>query len=168
MAKQVEVSGGPPHWVHLEKAGIATTQALMLVDVSNAATWPHAQGTHVVLEGLTISLRPDASFAGTIEVGFLANVDSANGNLHHLHQWDIKAASPDIHDELLSGLRVHCLAERVFGAVSTDETLFQTDVNLEGPDGLTTHPSGDGDLVLRITRTGGSVDLAVSVGYCTE
>jgi len=47
--------------------------------------------------------------------------------------------------------------------------LFQTDVNLGGPDdpATITYPSGDGDLVLLVDRTAGSVSVSVTIIYET-
>ncbi|KKM11737.1 hypothetical protein LCGC14_1720660 [marine sediment metagenome] len=50
-----------------------------------------------------------------------------------------------------------------------NSTLFQTDVNLGGPDdpSTTTYPSGNGDLVMLIEQTAGAVDVSVTMIYET-
>ncbi|MEE9410862.1 MAG: hypothetical protein V3V41_08040, partial [Candidatus Heimdallarchaeota archaeon] len=47
----------------------------------------------------------------------------------------------------------------------TDDVQFQTDVNLTA--GISTAPSGDGDLVLIVEFTAGAVDFSILVEYDT-
>lgn len=54
-----------------------------------------------------------------------------------------------------------------FGPTTADSTLFQTDVNLLGPDGNISFPSGAGDLVVIVERTAGAVDVSITLGYET-
>ena len=55
-----------------------------------------------------------------------------------------------------------------FGPTTANSTVFQTDVDLEGPDGNTSYPSGNGDLVMTITRAATSVAVGVTIGYFAE
>ncbi len=63
---------------------------------------------------------------------------------------------------------MHCDDAHHFGPTVTS-TVFQTDVDLIGPDGgVASHPSGNGDLVLLVI--GGDTDqvnISVTVGYET-
>ena len=54
-----------------------------------------------------------------------------------------------------------------FGPISANNALFQTDVNLFGPDGTVAFPSGDGDLVLLVDWTAGTINVSCSIDYET-
>ena len=44
-------------------------------------------------------------------------------------------------------------------------SVFQTDVNLDGPDGNNSFPSGNGDLVMLVEVSAGTVDVSITLGY---
>jgi len=54
-----------------------------------------------------------------------------------------------------------------FGPITANDTTWQTDVNLQGPDGNTSFPSGNGDMVMLITQTAGDISVSLTVGYRT-
>ena len=65
---------------------------------------------------------------------------------------------------------IHCKADSHFGPMLVDSVLFQTDVNLGGPDdpATITYPSGNGDLVMIVDGDGSNtVDVSITIGYET-
>ena len=57
---------------------------------------------------------------------------------------------------------------RFVGPVTENDTAFQTDVNLRStldPTGTAATPSGNGDMVMRVTDTAGTYTITVMVGY---
>jgi len=55
-----------------------------------------------------------------------------------------------------------------FGPTTANDATWQTDVDLTGPDGAVAYPSGDGDLVMKITRTASQTDVSVTILYTTQ
>lgn len=156
-------------FVHLDADGVAADTAFMLVDLSDTTNWPHGETDHLHVDTVDIMFNPDASFTGDIQLGFLVDVDADNGNLHVMHNWHFSLDRDTLMDHLSWIFIQHAAqAAHVFGPVIADSTLFQTDVNLQGPDGAVAYPSGDGDLVLRIARTAGVIDVGITVGYVSH
>ena len=58
-------------------------------------------------------------------------------------------------------------AAHFFGPIAANDTTWQTDVNLQGPSGATSFPSGNGDLVMLITRSAQDISVSITVGYRT-
>jgi len=152
--------------VHLDAIDVVLTQAFMLVDLSDTTNWPHSNTGHVDLLYLIISTDPTTTFTGDIDIGFLTNVDATDGDFNELFEihMEKKPEPKVIHiDYGFYGVQVQ--AAHVFGPVDANNTLFRTDVNLKGPDGATSYPSGAGDLVMLITRGAGDISVSVTVGY---
>lgn len=154
--------------VHLD-AEVAVETAYMLIDKSNTAVWPHTQSTgyHIVVEYLILEVDPDGSYAGEVKLGFLENVNATNGEFHQVIDIDLRKQSAVVLEVIDFGSHgLQLSTDTHFGPIFTS-TRFQTDVNLGGPDDPTTltYPSGDGDLVLWVTRTAGSVDVSITIGY---
>jgi len=156
-------------WVHFDADNIGADTACMLVDLSDNVNWPHTETGFVHLSYVKIMVNPDTNFTGDIKLGFLSAVDADNGDLnilHNIHMEQDKVTLVETIDVIRS--QIHCELAHWFGPTDADVALFQTDVNLLGPDGTTAFPSGDGDLVLRIEQTAGNVDVGVDIGYTTH
>ena len=149
-------------------AAIATTTAFMLVDLSDTTNWPHTNTDHIVIDYIILEAEPTTSFRGTIELGYLLNVDATNGDFVEVNGFDFTQKSDVLLEAVDFGSHgLHCTNNHHFGLTTANNTLFQTDVNLEGPDGNTSYPSGAGDLILFVTQTAGTVDVEVTIGYET-
>jgi hypothetical protein len=155
---------------HIDLQNIGTETGAMIIDLSDTTNWPHEDTGHIDLEFLNISINPATNYEGDIKVGFLSNVDATNGDLNVIFTWHLDRASLPIVDTLFFGQGGHMelQLERWFGPTESDETLWQTDTNLVGPDGNTSYPSGDGDFVVKIEQTAGAVDVGITVGYHGE
>lgn len=157
--------------VHLDAQAVEADTGFMLVDVSNTSAWKHEGTDHIDLEYVHINIDPDTNYRGDIYLGFLSNVDADNGDLNIIRTWHFGQGSDKIVDDMVWGQGGHfeCTLINHFGPIQANSALWQTDVNLVGPPGgAAAYPSGNGDLVLRIARTAGKVDLAITLGYLGE
>ncbi len=156
--------------VHFDVTGIITTTAYMLVDISNVAVWKHTNTDHIIIDHFLIEVDPNTQFTGEIKIGFLTNVDGDNGDFNQILDVDLAQKSDLIVEDLEFGSHgLHCQASTHFGPIIVNSTLFQTDVDLGGPDdpATLTYPSGDGDLAMIIERSAGTVDVSITMIYET-
>jgi len=154
------------HSIHLNAANIEVITGFMLVDLSDTDNWPHSDANgYVILRDIYLNVNPNSSFRGDVEVGFLTDVGATDGDFNSLHTWHFGQAANDILESLQFAGGLACKLESHFGPVSKDDTLWQNDLNLLGPDGNVSYPSGEGDVVMRITRTAGSVNAGIMVRY---
>lgn len=155
--------------VHLDAESIGAPEGFMLVDLSDTGNWPHTNTGHIILEWMTINVNPATAFRGDVEIGFLDNVDATNGDLRIIHDFHFDQQAAEfsmavMHDNHGLDLEI----SKWFGPTNANDVLWQTDVNLDGPDGANSYPSGDGDLVMSIVQTAGATDVGISIGYTTN
>jgi len=153
--------------IHADFLNIQTETAFMLVNLSDTTNWKHTNTGHIFVMYMHVSVDPDSSYLGNVECGFLTNVDGTDGDFNRFVEMDMHRKS----DVLISSFYFSdggfdCETDHHFGPITANSTLFQTDVNLTGPNASTT-PSGNGDLCLVIGRDAGTVDVAITVGYQT-
>lgn len=155
--------------VHLDAQSVNTQTAFMLIDISDTTNWPHTNTDHIILDHILIEVDPDSSYLGEIKIGFLTNVDATNGDFNQLLDIDMARQSQLLVEDLTFGGGFHCQSSTHFGPILANSVLFQTDVDLGGPDdsGTTTYPSGNGDLILLIERSAGTVDVSITIIYET-
>lgn len=170
VTSQYVVSGfSPTQSFHIDVQNIiAASTAFMLIDLSDTTNWKHTNTGHINLEYLAIEVDPDSSFAGEVKIGFLSSVNGTDGDFNQILDIDM-VRKADLLVEILNfgGHGFDCETTSHFGPVTANSVLFQTDVSLLGPDGGTSYPSGDGDLVMIISRTAGAVDVSMTAGYET-
>ena len=155
--------------VHLDAQNKGAEQAFMLIDISDIVNWPHTEVGHFNLEFISLNIDPATTFRGDVFFGFLSNVDDANGDLNILAGYHFaQAASPRVDVSLVTPFNhLEGNIANWFGPVMLNNTNFQNDVNLQGPDGATNYPSGDGDFVMLVARTAGTIDIGMTFGYKT-
>lgn len=140
----------------------------MVIDMSDGggANWKHPAGAgEIILKSTTINVNPAGGFMGDIELGFLSNVDSSNGDFTIVKAWHIERVTVEQINIFTEHSECNLSLARLFGPKTLNDVAFQTDVNLVGPNGGN-HPSGDGDLVLRVFDTDErGVDIGLSVCY---
>lgn len=144
--------------------------AYMLVDLSDTTTWPHTDTGVIVLEYVLIEIDPASNFTGDFKLGYLKNVDATNGDFDTIIDIDMQSKSDIFQETIDFGTHgLHCSDLNHFGPLTANSTLFQTDVNLGGPDdpSTLTYPSGDGDLVLLVTGNNNAVGISITLGYET-
>jgi hypothetical protein len=149
----------------------STLIAYQLIDISNAAIWPHTNTGEIVIEYIILQVSPDTNFTGEVKIGYLTNVDADNGDFNQILDIDMSRKSGLFHENMDFGTHgVHCTDEHHFGPKLINNTLFQTDTNLGGPDdpATLTYPSGDNDLVLIVDGDGtNTVAVSITIGYET-
>lgn len=154
--------------VHVDAQDVVATEGFMLIDLSSVTTWPHTNTGHIDILFILITTDPTSTFSGDVELGFLQNVDATNGDLHEILEFHMeKKPEPDAFFVNYGGFGIALETDHFFGPIEADDTTWQTDVAIQGPDGATTHFSGDGDLVMHITRTAGDISVSITVGYRT-
>ena len=154
--------------VHLDTLSVATQTAFMLIDLSDKTNWRHTNTGHINLEYIILEVDPDGDYLGEIKLGFLTNVDGNNGDFNQIIDIDMAKKSDLVIEIVDFGSHgFDCSTSQHFGPITANSELFQTDVNLEGPDGATSYPSGNGDLALLVERSNGEVDVSITIGYET-
>ncbi len=154
--------------VHLDAEDISATEGFMLVDLSDTTNWPHTNTGHIDVLFFIIATDPTGTFAGDVELGFLTNVDATNGDLNELFELHLgKQSDAEALAFNYGAFGVALETDHFFGPITANSTIWQTDVDLQGPDGNTSYPSGNGDLVMLITRTAGDISVSITIGYRT-
>jgi len=154
--------------VHID-VDVSTTTAFMIVDLSDTTNWPHSKTGHLDIAHLTINVDPAINFAGDIELGFLSDVNATNGDFHGIMEFHLdKKTDPFTYGLNFGAFGMDLELAHWFGPTDADSTLFQTDVDLAGPDGNTSFPSGNGDLVMIVTVAATSVAVGLTIGYFGE
>ncbi len=153
--------------IHLDAEDIATTTGFMLVDLSDTTNWPHTATGHIDLLFFAMTTDPSATFSGDVQVGFLSSVDATDGDLNEVFELHMeKKPDPKIVTiQYFFGIALE--AAHFFGPITANDTTWQTDVNLQGPSGASSFPSGNGDLVMLVTRTASDISVSITVGYRT-
>ena len=155
--------------VHLDTGAVAAQTAFMLIDISDTTNWKHTNTGHIHINHILIEVDPDASYLGEIKVGFLSVVGTTSGDFNQIIDFDMAKKSDLAIEDLNFGGGFNCEAATHFGPILADSTLFQTDVNLGGPDdpSTLTYPSGAGDLALLVEVAAGTVDVSITMVYET-
>ena len=156
-------------FIHIDAEDVATTTAFMLVDLSDTTNWPHTNTGHIDVVFISGNVDPDTTYAGDIEIGFLTNVDGSNGDFNGLFELHMdKKTAPSVFDLPIPFGGMSLETAHWFGPTTANSTLFQTDVDLAGPDGASDYPSGDGDLVMIVGQSTGEVSVGFTIGYVTK
>ncbi len=154
------------HSIHGDFQDISAQTAFMLIDLSDTTNWAHSKTGHINIEYFVLEIDPDSSYFGEVKLGYLTNVDGTDGDFNQIFDLDLRKKSDLIIESIDFGSHgFDCEANHHFGPISANDILFQTDLNLEGPDGNTSYPSGDGDLILLVELTAGTVDVSITLGY---
>jgi len=156
--------------IHIDVDQSATsTTGYMVVDLSDTTNWPHTATGHIDIAWIKINVNPTATFVGDIDIGFLTNVDGDNGDFNSIMEWHLDKKQDSINEFMNFGaFEVSLETAHWFGPTVANSTIFQTDVNLAGPDGATSYPSGAGDLVMLVTATTSDVAVGLTIGYRTH
>lgn len=168
---KVSIAHKPVFGVHLSVDAASGITGYMLIDLSDSGTWPHTNTDHIVIEQIIIqsSQTTSPAFVGDLEFGFLSNVDATNGDFNKIGNMHGDRATPlgsGNFDFSLYGMDLE--SSEWLLPIGLNDTTWQTDVNLLGPDGATTHPSGDGDFVVKLNSSAGTISFGITVLYTTE
>jgi len=160
--KQQSIEG---YSASLEAEAIAASTDYILIDLSDTTNFKHTNTGSILLSFMKLSLNPATTFRGDIEVGFLANVDGTNGDFHEIASWHMDQLSSRV-EQFFNAFPGVVTDATHLGPKYLNQAAFNTGSALASPAG--TSVSGNGDLALRITRTAGTIDIGVTVGYNTE
>jgi len=154
--------------VHID-VDISATQGFMIIDLSDTTNWPHTSTGHIDIAYILINVNPTATFAGDIELGFLTNVDATDGDFNGIYEIHMDKKQDSVNEMMNFGaFEMSLESAHWFGPISADDTNWQTDLNLQGPDGTTAFPAGNGDLVMLISVTTSEVAVGLTIGYRTH
>ena len=154
--------------VHVD-GDVSSTTGFMIIDLSDTTNWPHTATGHIDIVYIVVNVNPTATFEGDIQLGFLDNVDATNGDFNGIMEIHMDKKQDSITQMMNFGAFEMSL-ERAhwFGPRTVNDTTWQTDVNLIGPDAATSYPSGNGDLVMKIEVSASSVAVGMTIGYRTH
>lgn len=146
---------------------IAATTGALLIDLTNVNTWKHTETGHVDLKYTLVDLNPSSAFRGTVLIGMLTSVTSANGGLTAIEQYRFAQGTGKItqFNDYCGGLEAS--DDRHFGPTTASITGFGTANPVYGPDGIQQHFTADGDVAVYITAIAGLIDVSVTMGYKT-
>ena len=151
--------------IELDTGDLALSTDFMLINVSDTATWPHSDALGVVhIYHLDISVTESSSYRGKVAIGYLKNVDGTDGDFVEVLGWDFQQASAAVNEDINFNDPVHMSDEHHLGTVTANDTAFETTANLAGPAGSST-PSGNRDVVMRVIRTAGNVEVDIFMQY---
>jgi len=149
---------------------ISVTTDYILIDLSDTTNYPHNSTNHIHTENISVVIDATNTADYVVELGFLENVDGTDGDFIEIFTFSgTKQAGNNQAFEISqapNGARL--ISSRFTSAVmSLNDVAFQTDVNLASTlDPATADtPSGNGDMVIRVTINAGSIDLSIAVGY---
>lgn len=155
--------------VHIDAENISAEEAFMVIDLSDTTNWPHTNTGHIDILWIVINIDPDTTYAGDISLGFLTSVDATNGDFNGIAEIHLdKKTDPFSLAVPVGQFGLSLETAHWFGPTTANSTLFQTDVNLQGPDDATSYPSGAGDLVMIVGQTAGAVSVGLTIGYVTK
>lgn len=128
--------------IHLDAEDIDATTGFMLVDLSDTTNWPHTDTGHIDLLFFAMTTDPNATFSGDIQLGFLTNVDATNGDFNEIFELHMekKPSAQVVEIQYFFGISLE--TAHFFGPIDANSTVWQTDVDLQGPSGATSFPSG--------------------------
>lgn len=158
--------------IHLCVADAAATTGYVLIDVSDTVNFPHKRTGTIHLTEYQISINPTSTFVGQILLGFLEEVDDTDGSFKPIICWKLEKQSIPVVDGMsfYNGALIADVDHFLVPGNPADAT-WQTDTPLASPlDNVapfTTVP-GAGDMVMKIVRTAGEVNVGVTLRYCVE
>lgn len=159
--------------------GITVSTSAVLIDLSNTTTWPHKYTGHVVITSLRVVVDKVANSTGTLKVGLATDVNATNGDVEWFYSLDFEdnGGTGIIDFVNYSPGAINAYADSTGATpfmlsadVTTDSTVYQTDVGLLNATGVAAAP-GTGDIILRVdftnTQSAGT-DIVIEAEYYTE
>ena len=154
--------------IHLDAEDVDATTGYMLVDLSDTTNWPHTNTGHIDVLFVLLTIDPSSTFSGDIQLGFLTNVDGTNGDFNEFFEIHMeKKPDPQFISIQYGAFGTSLETDHLFGPIDANNAIWQTDVDLQGPSGATSFPSGNGDMVMQVTRSASDVSVSITVGYRT-
>jgi len=150
-------------------ADVSATTGFMVVDLSNTTSFAHTFTGHIDVAYIIVNVNPSTTFEGDISLGFLDPVGDTSGAFHGIMEIHMDKKQDSITQMMNFGSFEMSLEKaHWFGPTELNDTTWQTDVLLLGPDGAASHASGTGDLVMKIDVTASTVAVGLTIGYRTH
>lgn len=165
------VPHGHPEGGHvLFKKTFSATEDVIVIDLSDTTNYPHDYTSWIHSMNMILGIDASADAEYVIQLGFLKNVDSADGDFHEIFVVDgsRKAGNSHFFAIAQSPEAPQLKSSKFLGPVELNQTAFQTDVNLRStldPTGTAATPSGGGDMAMRVTHTAGTYTISLMIGY---
>jgi hypothetical protein len=155
------------------ESDIAATADFILIDLSDTTNYPHTLTSYIHLENIFVIVDATADADYTVQIGWVENVDATNGDFYEIYHFGgtKKLGNSFVFDINHAPNAPSLISTNSVGTnTSANDTAFQTDVSLGSTlaPGTTNTPSGDGDMVMRVTMNAGTIGLTVGVGYHTH
>jgi len=177
-AGNLEVIASGPFTAVLSADAVAASTMYQLIDLSDAANYPHTATGQIVLKRLRLNCEKDTVGIFRVKVGIVIENDGTDGSATWLHTFHLEAngnptdgtdrfASPertfDLDCEVSGGALVNYVSNDALAA----SALLKNDVARTSPVG-TANP-GVGDLMVYVEEitNGGTIDFTVSADYDT-
>ena len=177
--------------VNLGAEGVADTTAYVLVDLSDAANYPHTETGYINLLGLKLNVEKAADGDFDIWVGVITEVDASNGSTNWLHAFHLhhQGNATDDTDRFVSeidftlgsanpdGLRCEISGGAQVGFIGNQgesgNARWKTGTGLASPVGAAggaTGKPGASDLVVLVEEVAdvGTLDFSITAIYETH
>lgn len=152
----------------IDVQNLATTSNFMLISLGDTGKWKHTLKNLIHVVRFGINVNPSSSYRGDVSIGFLSNTTATTGNFHTLKTFHFDQAGNGLQAYLnLMGIPWILTTTHWFGPSTANDPAFGHNAQLMGPDGYTHFGCYNGDMVMRITRTAGNVDVGIVIGYYT-
>ena len=154
--------------MHLDAQNVAVTTGFMLISLRSTTIWKHIKTNVIHIDWIGINLNPSSAYRGDVSLGFLTNskVGSANFNIVKTYHFDQAANGIQAFLSFL-GSHLECSTEHWYGPSVANDSTFGTNISLQDPSGYFHPGCYNEDLVMKIGRTAGNIDVGVTVGYHT-
>lgn len=144
-------------------SGVAATQYVVLVDLSDPVGWPHTETGYIEISYLSLQVDKAAATQGRLQVGFITRIDNTSADIQIIRGliFDNNADDHIERAENFSPSSLKCASEAnvatyMVGPRILNETLVQADVALDSPLGAATVLPAVGDIVVRYLHTSGT------------
>ena len=157
---------------HFTSPSLGAAANYILVDISNTGDYPHVETNYIHLEWLRAHVDSDVNGSFSIEVGYLKNVDGTDGDFVPVFDIGGTKQAGNQKDVFLNFYPngYSCIDGKNVGGLDANNAAFNTGANLPSTldPAIANVPSGDGDLVLKVTVTAGNVVVSVEGSYHTH
>jgi len=171
-AKQVVVRDSKPLYIATKTltgvSSLGTKYPYLLVDADNAGgEWPHDASARVDVQFVNMRIDPASGFIGNVRLGGITSVDSVAGSSPTFFEYPFAVNDGAISHNLEYNSETGMKGDfsNLIGPTINSDTNIQLGVSsFEGPDGAF-YESGLGDIMMDVSASGATVDLAISIGY---
>jgi len=152
----------------------------VLIDLSDTTNWPHKETGAISIHSIRLNVDKAAATTATLRIGVVTFVDASSGTVkwfytagNDLNVSNTEASQFSNYSEGFIRTKVQ-RANNAAGATpylmsnetTTSSTLYQNDVTLVSPNGITT--PGLGDIVMHVSKASTALNFNVELTYISE